>query len=529
MKKGIIFLLLLFSIQHTVAQRNVILLIADDLGTDYLGCYEDAQDTVDLPNIRTLVKRGVRFQNAHSNPVCSATRASILTGRYGFRTGVGGIVGGAGGSNQLPISEITIPQLLALYKPAIAKANIGKWHLHQPNPAANLMNPLTLGYDRYEGPFIGQLPSYTNWTKYTNGQASTVTHYATSENIDNAVSWLKTIDNKQFFLWIGFNAPHAPLHLPPANLHHYTNLSGTAPDIRNNPKSYFKAMLQSLDTEIGRLFDSLKVINKYDSTDFIFIGDNGNTAVTAQISDTSRAKGTVYQYGIHVPFIIAGPSVVQPGRASSQLVNVADIFATTLELMGDTAWRNNIPTNKPVDAKSILPILKNKNVAIRPWAFSENFKLIPDESDAKAIRNLDYKIIKFDNGKEEFYHLATDPGELNNLLTGNMNAEAITNYQYLCASLSSLLGSTAFCNASLSVNNNLSGVNEIAYPNPFIDFIQIDQSYLYCSIQLTNINGTVIYSGKEIDKQNFSAIPAGIYFLNSTTGIPFQLKLVKIK
>jgi arylsulfatase A-like enzyme len=212
---------------------------------------------------------------------------------------VGGIVGGAGGSNQLPISEKTIPQLLALYNPAIAKANIGKWHLHQPNPAANLMNPLTLGYDRYEGPFIGQLPSYTNWTKYTNGQASTVTHYATSENIDNAVSWLKTIDNKQFFLWIGFNAPHAPFHLPPANLHHYTNLSGTSPDIRNNPKSYFKAMLQSLDTEIGRLFDSLKVINKYDSTDFIFIGDNGNTAVTAQISDTSRAKGTVYQYGIH--------------------------------------------------------------------------------------------------------------------------------------------------------------------------------------------------------------------------------------
>ena len=271
------------------------------------------------------------------------------------------------------------------------------------------------------------------------------------------------------------------------------------------------------------------MINKYDSTDFIFIGDNGNTAVTAQISDTSRAKGTVYQYGIHVPFIIAGPSVVQPGRASSQLVNVADIFATTLELMGDTAWRNNIPTTKPVDAKSILPILKNKNVAIRPWAFSENFKLIPDESDGKAIRNLDYKIIKFDNGKEEFYHLATDPGELNNLLIGNMNADAITNYQYLCASLSNLLGSTAYCNTTLSVNNTLPAANEIAYPNPFVDFIQIDQSYFDCNIQLTNLSGAEIYSGKEIYNQNFSAIPAGIYFLKSTTGIPIQLKLVKIK
>ena len=529
MKKTLSIICIVFFVLTAKSQHNVILIIADDLGSDYCGFYENHLDTIAMPNIRRLLARGVRFRKAWSNPLCSPTRAGMLTGRYSFRTGVGGIVGGLGGSNQLDTAEITIPRLLKLHNANIGTANIGKWHLHQPNPAANLMNPLTLGYDRHEGPFIGQLPSYTNWTKYTNGQASNVTRYATSENIDNAVSWLKTINNKQFFLWIGFNAPHAPFHLPPANLHHYTNLSGTSPDIRNNPKSYFKAMLQSLDSEIGRLFDSLKVINKYDSTDFIFIGDNGNTAVTAQISDTSRAKGTVYQYGIHVPFIIAGPSVVQPGRVSSQLVNVVDIFATTLELMGDTAWRNNIPTNKPVDTKSIVPILKNKNVAIRPWAFSENFKLIPDESDAKAIRNLDYKIIKFDNGKEEFYHLATDPGELNNLLTGNMNAEAITNYQYLCASLSSLLGSTAFCNASLSVNNNLSGVNEIAYPNPFIDFIQIDQSYLYCSIQLTNINGTVIYSGKEIDKQNFSDIPAGIYFLNSTTGIPFQVKLVKIK
>ena len=110
-----------------------------------------------------------------------------------------------------------------------------------------------------------------------------------------------------------------------------------------------------------------------------------------------------------------------------------------------------------------------------------------------------------------------------------MNAEAITNYQYLCASLSNLLGSTAYCNTTLSINNTLPAANEIAYPNPFVNFIQMNESYLDCSIQLTNINGTIIYSGKEIYNQNFSDIPAGIYFLNSTSEIPFQVKLVKIK
>ena len=526
-KTGFLLFFLLFFLKVN-AQRNVVLLIADDLGTDYLGCYEDANDTVDLPNIRGLVKRGVRFQNAYANPVCSATRATILTGRYGFRTGVGGIVGGVGGSNQLPISETTIPQLLTIYNPAIAKANIGKWHLHQPNPIANLMNPLTLGYDRHEGPFIGQLPSYTNWTKYTNGQASTVTHYATSENIDNAVSWLKTINNKQFFLWIGFNSPHAPLHLPPSNLHQYSNLSGTALDIRNNPKMYFKAMLQSLDTEIGRLFDSLKVINKYDSTDFIFIGDNGNSTQTAQIADTSRAKGTVYQYGIHIPFIISGPSVIQPGRSSSQLINVVDIFATTLELMGDFTWRNNIAINSPVDSKSILPILKNINIEIRPWAFSENFKLSPDINDAKAIQTRDYKLIKFDNGNEEFYHLANDPGELNNLLKGFMMPDEVLNYQYLCAELSSLIGVSANCNKVLGIEDKNNRLNKFVITNPFYDFIKISESQKKQMVILTNMNGDLIYKGDQIYLQNFSDIPSGIYYLKLLSEDKITIKLIKI-
>ena len=366
------------------AQRNAMVIIADDLSSDYFGFYEDHQDTVDVPNIRALAQKGIRFQHGYADPVCSATRATILTGRYAFRTGVCGIVGGIGGSGALDTAEVSIPKLLKNFNPNIGRAQIGKWHLNNPMPQA-LLNPNKLGFEHYEGPFIGQVTSYTNWTKCTNGVNSTVTNYAPSENVDNAVKWLKTQNNKPFFLWLAFNSPHEPLHLPPAGLYTNATLTGTAADIKNRPKEYFKAMIQAMDHEMGRLFDSLRAINRYDSTDFIFIGDNGNTPRTAQIADTGRAKGTVYEYGIHVPMIIAGPSVVNAGRVSSALVNTADIFATSLELLGHTNWQSQIPANKPVDSKSILPIIQNTATQIRPWAFTEIFKLTTDSSDGKAM------------------------------------------------------------------------------------------------------------------------------------------------
>ena len=114
----IIILLISFILK---AQHNVILIIADDLSPDYFGFYENHVDTVDVPNIRSLLNRGIRFTNAMSNPVCSSTRAGILTGRYSFRTGVGGIVGGAGGSNQIDTAEISIPKLLKIYNHSLSE------------------------------------------------------------------------------------------------------------------------------------------------------------------------------------------------------------------------------------------------------------------------------------------------------------------------------------------------------------------------------------------------------------------------
>ncbi len=526
MKKIYVFISLYFLTYHIYAQRNVILIIADDLGTDYLGCYEDYVDTVDIPNIRGLLKKGVRFKNGMTNPVCSSTRSGILTGRYSFRTGVGGIVGGTGGSNQLDTSEQTIPRLLKKHNAQISTADIGKWHLHNPAPAKQLTYPNLMGYDHFEGPFIGQLPSYTNWTKYVNGTPVTVTNYATTENVNNALSWLKTINlQNPFFLWLAFNAPHAPYHLPPVGLHTYKQLSGTQQDINKNPKNYFKAMFQALDHEIGRLFDSLKVHNIYDSTDIIFIGDNGNTNQTAQIADLDKAKGTIYQYGVHTPFIISGPSVVNPNRVSDALVNTVDLFATIMDIFGHSNWATYIPSNKPTDTKSIMPILKDQSTQIRPWSFCEIFKLTTDSADGKAMRNIDYKLIKFDYGAEEFYDLKNDPNESKNLLKGLLNPTEVNNYFYLCNEMNTLIGKNNSCNTQVGIDPDIyiSKLNNI-YPNPFTTYIYSptkNTEYI-----LRNSIGEMIYTGKDISDIDFTFLPSGVYILHNLNTLT-TYKLIK--
>lgn len=528
MKKIIFSLLFSVICFHVKAQRNVILLIADDLSPDYLGFYENHQDTAPMPNIRKLLAKGVRFTNAWSNPLCSATRAGMLTGRYSFRTGVGAVVGGGGGV--LNVNEMSIPKLLKIYKPnGIATANIGKWHLQSPMPMSNLNSPNVMGYDYFAGNFIGQLADYYNWTKVTNGVSTTVTTYATTETINDAITWIGSQNNKPYFLWLAFNAPHTPFHLPPAGLHSYTNLSGTTQDINMNPKSYFKASIEALDTEIGRLFAYLEANKQLDSTDIVFIGDNGNARQTAQIANLDRAKGTIYEYGVTVPFIIAGPSVVNPGRVSDALVQTTDLFATIVELLGFENWQGEIATDKPVDSKSILPLVKDQSASIRPWAFTEVFTTVPGSVDGKTMRNQTYKLLQFDvDGHQEFYNLELDPLEVNNLLNGSLSAVETSHYTYLCGQLAMLVGSGSFCNPAVAVLETANNDAEyVVSPNPFSTRIYVkttDNAALY---ELFSQLGQRVFVGKEIERQDFSKLPSGVYFLKIVGAKTINLKLLK--
>jgi arylsulfatase A-like enzyme len=516
MKKCIVILVFLIGLTNYAQQRNVVLIIADDLGKDYCDIYPDhSPNVVDLTNVKRLLTRGVVFNNAWSNPLCSPTRAGILTGRYSFRTGVGDVVDG--GNPKLNTNENIIPKMLNLYSPnGISKACIGKWHVTTAAPLG-IDYPRLMGFDHYEGNLSGALGQtgqlaigFNNWTKITNGVSSTCTNYATTENVNNAISYINSQPStKPFYLHLAFNAPHTPYHLPPANLISTTSLSGTQADITANPVPYFQAMTEAMDTEIGRFFDYLINSGKWDNTDIIFIGDNGDDSLVTQ---TSPSKGSVNQGGVTVPFIISGPDIVNPNRTSNALVNTADLFATILELFGDANWQSRI-SSTVVDSRSLMPILLNQSTSVRPWAFTEVFRTTPMSTDGKAIRNTDYKLFKYNNGTEKLVNLTTNPSEMGNLLSGTLTVNDVTNYNYLCSEMATLVGSGILC-TTLENNTFFNATNEIyVIENPFRSKINMKNITNDDFLEIYTIKGEKIFEGKNSATIDFSYLSKGIYFV----------------
>lgn len=440
--RGLFSLFFLLVLTSVWGQQNTILIIADDVSPDYFGCFSTNTDTANAPNIAAMAARGVRFTHVWSAPVCSPARSQILTGRYPFRTGVGGVITNIS-SPQIDTAEVSIAKILKYgTSNSFQTACVGKWHLTANAPARRL-NPNKLGFDLYSGNFNGAIPNYYQYVRVKNGMVDTITTYATTQTVNDAISWLDTISPSQpFFLWLAFNAPHDPFHVPPANLCNTTGLLGTPADINANPKKYFKAAIQAMDSELGRLFAYLASHQLLDSTNIVFIGDNGNQSQVAQNAVPSKSKGTIYDYGVRVPMIVAGPVVVQGNRNCHDLVSTVDLFATMAEWSRVSNWKSYIPSNKVVDSRSFLPVLKNQSNTQRSWIFSETFNTPSTSADGKSIRNADYHLLRFDQGGSEFYHTSTDLQELSNLLSSpsNMTSQDILNYRSLCDTLASLTG-----------------------------------------------------------------------------------------
>jgi arylsulfatase B len=396
----ILLTLALISTLH--AGNNVLLIIADDFGIDAQSLYNPGGTTAPTPNINALAASGVRFTNAYATPVCSSTRACILTGRRGFRTGVGDVVSVASG-NSLPSSELTLPEVITSNSGlGIQSASFGKWHLFAGAAVANSPNTIG-GWPHYAGCTSGAVASYTNWTKSINGTTSTVTTYATTDVVNDAVAWIdaRTSNNQQWFAWVAFNAPHTPFHNPPTSLHSYGANPAT-----NSLK--YRAAVEAMDTEIGRLLSSVNAA----TTDIIFIGDNGTPGGVIQAPyNSTSAKDTLYEGGIRVPLIIKGSSVASGGRTNDTLVHAVDLFSTVLEMASVP-----LPSTVTLDSQSLKPILANQS-EYRTRLYSEQFDQATTTTGGRAIRDDRYKLIRLNTGSDEFYDLQTDPAEATNLFS----------------------------------------------------------------------------------------------------------------
>jgi arylsulfatase B len=433
-------------------QPNILLIVADDMGVDMLALYGEGSDLPITPVIDGLAASGTFFRNAWSNPNCSPTRSTLLTGRYGFRTGVGNVIFGRG--EALPLSETILPEVLDLGSSGYEQAAIGKWHLGN-NSVGGLGSPNLAGFSHFDGGLRGGLEpapvNYFFWPNVVDGQVSTSTTYNTTAIVDSASAWIQQA-SEPWFCYLPFYAPHAPAHRPPAGLY-YEDLEGLEPGARN--RAFYKAMIEAMDTEMGRLFDEIGT--DMDNTHVIFLGDNGTpAAMTLPPFFQDRAKGTVYEGGVNVPLIVSGPANGQPGSESFALVNTTDIFATVAELAGVDLGL--VLPDATLDSISMLPYLADPNLpSLRSFLYAEVFNPVgaigrQATSFTRAISDGRYKLIvsgskpgagtgetELDRGGAQFYDLQQDAFEQNNLLDGSLTPSEAAARQALQFRLEQLL------------------------------------------------------------------------------------------
>lgn len=377
---------------------NILLIIADDMGLDATPGYNIGTEKPNMPNLQNLINTGIRFNNVWSNPTCSPTRGTIITGKYGFRTGVTKV------DEPLSTAETSIQKYLDTNtNSAYNHAVIGKWHLSR-----NADHPNNMGINHYVGTLGGGVSSYTNWSMNINGTTTTSTEYITTKLTDLAIDWLDD-QTKPWFLWVAYNAPHTPFHLPPNELHSQGVLASDQTSIDNNPLPYYMAAIEAMDTEMGRLINSMSQEEK-DNTIIIFIGDNGTPGQVSQEYPNRRAKGSVYQGGVNVPMVVTGKGITRANATDDALINTTDLYATIADIAETGVAEIN-------DSKSFLPLLTGDAFTPRDFIYAEAGK--DNGLSDVTIRNVTHKYILFNDGSEALFNLSSDALEATNLLNAN--------------------------------------------------------------------------------------------------------------
>ena len=482
------------------AAPNVLLIIADDYGFDKSSLYVSGEHVPPTPVIESLAREGVTYDSVWSSPSCSPTRATMITGQFGSRNGVPGVI-----TPPLEglVHRLDYPHYLPreLGKLGYDTGMVGKWHLTRTGDG-----PVLAGYDFFAGRprsfGAGAGASEDSIAAYWGGYLETwrcdpdceqVTfpeslrpapvpdglhrNYMTTWEVDQALGWISERVDSPWFLWLAFQTPHAPLQLPPDHLvdaevaqriedHFGSYEAGLWVQERGDPvggRLVFSAMVSAMDTEIGRLLEAVDL----EETVVVFLGDNGTVASLSDpaIVPARRGKGSLYQGGIHVPMVIAGPGIEDRGRRSRALVHTSDIFSTVLDLAGANMGPDGVPASIPrevvIHGRSVAATLRGEPVSGHQYLLAEGgaFAGNPawDEQprfggrESTAIRNDRFKLMQATVQDEnsgficvdgpqptvddplpcgrdervksyELYDLLSDPRELNDLLANGVDA-----------------------------------------------------------------------------------------------------------
>jgi arylsulfatase A-like enzyme len=385
-------------LSSNAAQPNIVIFYADDLGWGELGCQGYTKD-IPTPHIDALAKNGLRFTNGYvAATYCSPSRAGLMTGRYPTRFGhefntVANTVG-------LRADQTTIATRLKTL--GYATIAVGKWHLG--NQPENL--PTKRGFDEFYGT-LNNTPFFhpTNFIdSRISNEVQTVTDpnfYTTDAYADRSIDWIEKNKTKPWFLYLPFNAQHAPLQAPKKYLERF-------PKITDEKRQLFAAMMASMDDAIGRVVGKIRALGQEENTLIFFIADNGGpTASTTSHNGPLRGfKMTTFEGGPRVPYIAQWKGKIPAGKTYDLPVMNLDVLPTAIIAAGgktDSSWQ--------LDGVDLMPYLTGK-LTSRPhqtlyWRYGPQW----------AIRHGDLKLVvsKGGSGQPELYDLATDIGESKDL------------------------------------------------------------------------------------------------------------------
>ncbi len=389
---------------------NFVFILIDDLGWRDVGCY--GSTFYETPNIDRLAREGMRFTQGYAAcPVCSPTRASIMTGRYPARLHLTDWIPGHKRKNpkllvpkfnqQLPLKEITIAEAL---KPAgYVSASIGKWHLGK-----EPYYPEKQGFDlNFGGTHQGHPPSYFFPYKIVNIDRGEQGEYLTDRLTDEAEKFIEANKDRPFFLYLTHYAVHTPLQAKKEKIAKY-KAKVKPGQLQNNP--VYAAMIESVDESVGRIMRKLDQLGLTENTVVFFMSDNGGLAGVTSNAPLRAGKGTLYEGGIREPWIVRWPGVVQPGSVCDVPVISTDFFPTILEIAGVP-----LPKGVVLDGISNVPLLRQTGTINRKalfWHYPHYHRTTP----AGAIRYGDYKLIEYyEDNHVELYNLKEDLSEKNDL------------------------------------------------------------------------------------------------------------------
>jgi arylsulfatase A-like enzyme len=416
----ILSVLILFGLSFSLLGKqenklNVIIIFTDDQGYQDLGCF--GSPDIRTPSIDRMAKEGMRLTSFYSaNPVCSASRAALLTGCYPKRVLAEKNVLFPRDMVGLNPKETTIADLFQ--EDGYATACVGKWHLgHHPE-----FLPTRQGFGSYFGiPYSNDMshpvgvkrPKYGLWDKYWKDPKSNDLwrtplirnekiiehpvdqHKITRRYTDEAISFIQKSNriNKPFFLYLAHSMPHVPLYLPR--------------DIHDVDSKYpYKDVIEHIDEQVGRIYDTLHQLNLQDDTILVYTSDNGPWLKFdhhgGQALPLREGKGTTYEGGMRVPCVVWGPGRIPPGTQSNEMISTIDLLPTLSALGGLEA-----KTHGPIDGLDQSALLLGKGPSVRS-------EFLYYTKHVQALRQGKYKLRKANKGLE-LYDLEADVGEQKNL------------------------------------------------------------------------------------------------------------------